>query len=103
MGRIAIIGNSGGGKSVLARRLATQLASPCVEVDALLWRPGWRLAPVETYNAEHTRLIAEERWIIEGLGRQESIRQRLSRSTDIILVDMPLWVHGYFREHQEAH
>jgi adenylate kinase family enzyme len=38
--RIAVIGNSGGGKSVLARRLAFELQLPYVEVDSLLWLPG---------------------------------------------------------------
>jgi adenylate kinase family enzyme len=93
MRRVVVIGNSGGGKSTVARRLATQLACPCVDIDSLVWQPGWRLAPAETYNAEHARLTAQERWIIDGLGRQESIPQRLSRSTDIVLIDMPLWMH----------
>jgi hypothetical protein len=70
-------------------------ASQCrhVEIDGLLWQPGWKLTPVEVYNSEHARLVAEESWIIDGLGRQESIPERLARSTDIFLVDMPLWVH----------
>jgi adenylate kinase family enzyme len=93
MRRVAVIGNGGGGKSTLARRLASQIACPCIEIDAVLWQPGWRLTPVEVYEAEHARLIAEERWIIDGLGRQESIPHRLSRATDIVLVDMPLWMH----------
>jgi adenylate kinase family enzyme len=93
MKRVVVIGNGGGGKSTLARSLATRLDCPCVELDALLWQPGWRLTPVEAYNAEHARLIAGERWIIDGLGRQESIPQRLARATDIVLVDMPLWMH----------
>jgi hypothetical protein len=79
MQRLVVIGNSGGGKSTLARRLAVQSACPCVEIDSLLWQPGWRLAPVETYEAEHERLIAQERWIIDGLGRQESIPRRADR------------------------
>jgi adenylate kinase family enzyme len=67
--RAVIIGNSGGGKSTLARRLSS--ASQCrhIEIDGLLWQPGWELTPVEAYNAEHARLIAEESWIIDGLGR----------------------------------
>jgi adenylate kinase family enzyme len=93
MERVAVIGNSGGGKSTLARRLASLLRRPCVEVDALLWQPGWRLTPAETYEAEHARLIARERWIIDGLGRRESIPQRLSRASAIVLIDMPLWMH----------
>jgi hypothetical protein len=51
------------------------------------------LPPVEIYNAEHARLIATENWIIDGLGRLDSIPARLARATDIVLVDLPLWMH----------
>jgi adenylate kinase family enzyme len=93
MKRAVIIGNSGGGKSTLARRLSSAWRSPHVEIDALLWQPGWQLTSADIYNTEHARLIAEENWIIDGLGRFDSIPERLSRATDIVLVDMPLWIH----------
>jgi adenylate kinase family enzyme len=91
--RAVVIGNSGGGKSRLARRLAFTSKCDHVEIDGLLWQPGWELTPVEIYNAEHARLIGEQRWIIDGLGRLDSIPERLARATDIVLVDMPLWMH----------
>lgn len=91
--RIAILGNAGGGKSTLARALATSLKLPHVEVDRLLWQPGWNLAPIEVYDKEHAQAIAGNRWIIDGLGKQQSIEPRLRRATWIILIDMPLWVH----------
>lgn len=93
MKRVVVIGNSGGGKSTLARRLSAAWASPHFEIDGLLWRPGWQLTPAETYHAEHARLIAEQSWIIDGLGRQDSIPARLARATDITIVDMPVWMH----------
>ena len=93
MQRVVIIGNSGGGKSVLARRLATRHGLPHIEIDALLWRPGWKLTPARQYRAAHARLIAQDRWIIDGLGRRDSIAERLARATDIVLIDMPLWMH----------
>jgi adenylate kinase family enzyme len=91
--RAAVIGNSGGGKSTLARRLGSAWKCNHVEVDGLLWQHGWKLTPVDVYNAEHERLIAGESWIIDGLGRLDSIPGRLVRATDIVLVDMPLWMH----------
>ena len=91
--RAVIIGNSGGGKSTLARRLSSAWQCRHVEIDRLLWQQGWELTPVDVYTAEHARLIAEASWIIDGLGRLDSIAERLARATDIVLVDMPLWMH----------
>ena len=91
--RIVVIGNSGGGKSVLARRIAAELQLPCIEVDAILWRPGWQPTPADVYDREHARLIAQAQWVVDGLGTRESIPQRLQRATHIVLIDMALWVH----------
>jgi adenylate kinase family enzyme len=55
--RIAIIGNAGGGKSTLARRLAASHDLPLTEVDKLLWQPGWKITPEEEYDALHQPLI----------------------------------------------
>ena len=93
MERIAVIGNAGGGKSTLARALATRRGLPYVEIDALLWRDGWQPAPEDEYEAEHARLIAEPRWVIDGLGRLELLAARLARASEIVLIDLPLWMH----------
>jgi adenylate kinase family enzyme len=91
--RIVVIGNSGGGKSMLARRLAFEVQLPCLEVDCLLWLPGWTLAPPASFDQEHARAIAGDRWVIEGLGARRSLPARLQRASHIVLIDMPLWVH----------
>lgn len=93
MERIAVIGNAGGGKSTLARALAARRGLPYVEVDSLLWRDGWQLAPEDECEAGHARLIAEPRWVIDGLGRLESLAARLKRASAIVLIDLPLWMH----------
>jgi adenylate kinase family enzyme len=91
--RIVVIGNAAGGKSTLARHLARRRELPLIEVDRLLWQPGWQLTPEPHYRRQHAEIIARERWVIDGLGRQDSIAERLARSTEIILIDMPLWMH----------
>ena len=91
--RIAVIGNAGGGKSTLARRIAVSQGVPYVEADRLLWRQNWKLADPACYALAHDQAIDAPSWVIDGLGRKESIPKRLARSTDIILVDLPLWVH----------
>jgi hypothetical protein len=91
--RIVVIGNSGGGKSTLARRLAARRGLAYVEIDRLLWRPGWQPAPTDEYDAAHARAIAGEAWLLDGVGSRESIPARLARATEIVLVDLPLWLH----------
>jgi adenylate kinase family enzyme len=102
MERVAIIGNSGGGKSQLARRLAARHGLSHYEVDALLWRPGWVLAPAEDYAAAHAALIAGARWVIDGLGRRDSIAARLARADTIMLIDMPLWMHFWLAAERQV-
>jgi adenylate kinase family enzyme len=91
--RIVVIGNAAGGKSTLARQLAHRRALPLIEVDRLLWQPGWQLTPSADYARQHAEIVAREGWVIDGLGRQDSIAERLARSTEIVLIDMPLWMH----------
>ncbi|MHB8270209.1 P-loop NTPase family protein [Bradyrhizobium sp.] len=93
MARIVVIGNAAGGKSTLARQLARRRELPLIEVDRLLWQPGWQLTPPADYARRHAEIVAREGWVIEGLGRQDSIAERLARSTEIVLIDMPLWIH----------
>ena len=93
MARIVVIGNAAGGKSTLARQLARRRELPLIEVDRLLWQPGWQLTPSADYARQHAEIVAREDWVIDGLGRRDSIAERLARSTEIILIDMPLWMH----------
>ena len=65
--RIAVIGNSGGGKSVLARRLAFELQLPCVEVDTLLWLPA------RLQRATHIVLIDMPLWVHYWLAAERQV------------------------------
>jgi hypothetical protein len=71
------LGNSGGGKSILARQLAAKFALPYIEIDSFLWLPGWQLVPAAKYQSEHSQLVAQERWLLDGLGARDSIPSRL--------------------------
>jgi adenylate kinase family enzyme len=99
---MVVLGNSGGGKSTLARQLAPRLGLPYFDLDAILWQPGWQVVPAEIYQAEHSRLIAEEQWLLDGLGLPDSIPSRLERATDIVVIDMPLWVHFWLAAERQV-
>ena len=93
MSRVVVIGNAGGGKSTLARVLAERRGMPHIEIDRLLWQENWVLTPEDIYTRRHQDIIAQDEWVIDGLGRQNSIAARIARATEIILIDMPLWTH----------
>ena len=96
MTRIAIIGNAGGGKSTVSRKLRDLLGLPLYPVDQLQWRPGWQAVPKNEFAEAHARLLTEQRWIIDGWGDFESIEERFLRSDTIVLVDYPLWRHYWW-------
>ena len=93
MSRVVVIGNAGGGKSTLARKLAERRGLPHIEIDRLLWQEGWVLTPEDVYARQHQEIIDRDEWVIDGLGRQNSIAARIGRATEVILIDMPLWMH----------
>jgi adenylate kinase family enzyme len=64
--RVSIVGTSGSGKSVLARRLAAVLGVPHVELDSLFHQPGWQQLPTEEFRAAVTVKASADSWVIDG-------------------------------------
>ena len=87
MQRVVIIGNSGGGKSTLARQLGARLALPVVHLDRLYYQPGWRPGDPEMFRGRVAEALAGDRWIVDG--------NFLSMVGELILprADAILWLH----------
>ena len=94
--RIAIIGNAGGGKSTLARKLGKALDLPVTHVDSVQYRSGWQ----RTETAECDRILdgaaQADRWVIDGFGSDASIEQRINLADTVVFVDFPLWRHYWW-------
>lgn len=85
--RFIIVGTSGSGKSTLAEALASELAIPRIELDALHWLPNW----VERDDEGFRQLVAEatagDRWVVDG--NYSVVRDILwPRATDIVWLNM---------------
>jgi adenylate kinase family enzyme len=93
MTRVAIVGNAGGGKSTLGRRLATLHQLPFFSVDQIQWLPGWAPAPERLVAERLDQIASMERWIVDGWGPWPTLERRLVAADTIIFVDLPLWVH----------
>lgn len=88
--RILIIGCSGSGKSTLARRLAPITGLPVIHLDAEFWQPGWTPMPRDQWNPKFERLLAGERWIMDGnFGSQQA--RTLPVADLVVWLDFPTW------------
>jgi adenylate kinase family enzyme len=67
--RIVVIGTSGAGKTVIAKRIASALDLACIELDSLHWEPNWE-ALSKTNPDEFIRrvsaAISADAWVSDG-------------------------------------
>jgi adenylate kinase family enzyme len=66
MRRVSVVGNSGAGKTRLARALAARLGVPHVEVDALNHQANWTPTPPDRLREEVRDRLAGDGWVVDG-------------------------------------
>jgi adenylate kinase family enzyme len=55
MRRVSVVGNSGSGKTTVARAISDRLGLPHLELDGIYHQPGWSARP----EPEMRRLVIE--------------------------------------------
>jgi len=88
MQRVLVIGSPGAGKSTLARALAERTRLPLVHLDQEYHLPGWQDRTKDEWRLKLDKLLAGERWIIDG-NYGGSLERRLARADTAILLDYP--------------
>ena len=68
MKKVAVFGNTSGGKSTLARRLAELTRLPLYPLDTIQFRAGGGKVPHDEYLKKHADLLKRDEWIIDGFG-----------------------------------
>jgi adenylate kinase family enzyme len=64
--RILVIGSSGAGKSSLSTALGKILGIDVIHLDRHFYQPGWKSLPPARWREVVARLVATDRWIMDG-------------------------------------
>ncbi|ESA35309.1 adenylate kinase-like kinase [Leptolyngbya sp. Heron Island J] len=96
MNRVAVFGNTGGGKSTLSKRLAKITGLPLVPLDLMQYRPGGEKVPHTEFKAAHDELLQQDQWIVDGFGSMDTVWQRLDVADTLVYLDMPVLRHYWW-------
>jgi adenylate kinase family enzyme len=96
MKKVAVFGNTGGGKSTLSKRLSEITGLPLHILDKIKYQSGGTEVPPEDYKRTHQQILATDRWIIDGFGCMETLWLRLDEADSLVYVDLPLYVHFWW-------
>ncbi|MCM8556664.1 hypothetical protein [Sphingomicrobium sediminis] len=94
--RIMVFGKPGGGKSTLAREIAGHTGLPHYPLDLIQFSASGEPVPFSTFKDQHDALIAQDAWIVDGLGPLQTFWDRVAASDMLVYVDLPYRVH-YWR------
>lgn len=85
MRRVVVVGTSGSGKTTLARRLASTLNVPHIELDALHWEPNWTSTPTERFRTKVRQALqgARDGWTV--CGNYRAIKDEIWPSADTVI------------------
>jgi adenylate kinase family enzyme len=96
MKKVAVFGNTGGGKSTLARHLAGLTGLPLHPLDLIQFRAGGGEVPYEDYLKAHAELLRGDEWIIDGFGSEASAWERFAVADTLVYIDLPVPVHYWW-------
>ena len=96
MRKIMVFGKPGGGKSTLSRKLSSATGLPLYPLDLIAYQKNGEPASPEQFVNNHAELIAQDSWIIEGLGTLPSFWARIEAADTLIYVDLPYGVHYWW-------
>jgi adenylate kinase family enzyme len=94
--KVAVFGKPGGGKSTLSLNIAKLVSLPLHQLDLIQFAEGGVKVPDEIFLRRHSKIVASERWVIDGFGTPQSF-ETLMRAADVLVyVDRAPIVHYWW-------
>jgi adenylate kinase family enzyme len=86
--RISVVGNSGSGKTTIARKLAAALDAPHLELDAVFHQPGWVPLAEAEFRGRVAEFVTAPRWVTDG--NYSAVRDLVwARADTVVWLDPP--------------
>jgi adenylate kinase family enzyme len=109
--RVWVVGNSGSGKTTVARALARRLGVSHLELDAINHQPGWVPLELDEFRRRVRDVVDGDTWVVDGnyravgdllwdradtvvwldLGRATVMRQVVGRTVRRVVRRQELW------------
>jgi adenylate kinase family enzyme len=64
--RISVVGNSGSGKTTIARAIAEALGVPHLELDGVFHQPDWQPLDTDEFRRVVSEFTAADSWVVDG-------------------------------------
>jgi adenylate kinase family enzyme len=64
--RVSVVGNSGSGKTTMARALAAVMGVPHLELDSVHHQPGWAELETGEFRRRVAGFVAADSWVVDG-------------------------------------
>lgn len=92
MRRVVVVGNSGSGKTTVARAIAETLDLPDLELDSVMHGGGWDSGRGDRFQEEIAGFAEGERWVIDGNYSSHGTRQVVwPRADTVVWLDIARW------------
>ena len=90
--RIVVYGAPGSGKTTVASRIAQSIGVPHIELDSVIWLPGWTQKPPAEFRADVSALLEKytDGWVFDGVYPQ-------ARELTLPLADTVVWLRPPLR------
>ena len=89
---VVVYGPTGSGKTTVASRIAQSIGVPHIELDSVIWLPGWTQKPPAELRADVSALLEKytDGWVFDGVYPE-------ARELTLPLADTVVWLRPPLR------